>query len=351
SLIDWVYSPSGGFHAGSGAIRSFSSAVCALAHAARGNVPLADLPFYLWASRRALVALVGESGFASWLEVDSQAQVSQLVLELRQAIHQASPLLSKACLRALAQRSEGNFGGALEAFRQAVAEAPQCGLLRSLTGRCLMSLDRVDEAKKCLGEAGKLPRLLGEDLLWLSVLAMDLDRDFNRAATYLEQAVEHEPLNPLYRSVLAIAYGNAGQIENALLAAEVACRYGPHLSQSWEARGRALRHQGSYQEALVCFGRAMRLGADPCEMSAYRALCLAHLGDFVGAQLDLELAARSGRTLAHQGLVTAMAGQKKEARALLEAYFAGDYKSELHEEAQACLGGLAKSWFRNPFKR
>lgn len=128
--------------------------------------------------------------------------------------------------------AHGNFGGAADLFAEAVRLDPALAHAHARLGRCLIALNRQDEARAAADRAAALDP---QDALTLDTIGVVYSRAgrHDRALPLFERAVGLSPANAGYRQNLATALQFAGDFAGAEAAFREAVRLRPDLYRAW----------------------------------------------------------------------------------------------------------------------
>lgn len=126
----------------------------------------------------------------------------------------------------------GNIGKAAELFGEAVGLDPSAARHHAHLGRCLIALNRQDEARAA---ADRAAALAPGDALTLDTIGVVYSRSglHERSLPFFERAVALDPVNAGYRQNLATALQFAGDFAGAERELREAVRLRPDLDRAW----------------------------------------------------------------------------------------------------------------------
>lgn len=246
--------------------------------------------------------------------------------------------------RGEAHRARANVEAAINAFDSAVALEPNNARINFLAAAARIDGKRHTEAQHYLERSIALDPRCGESYIYLGNLRQ-LAGDTDVAESLYKKALELEPTSALAHYNLALlfqaqgrkadairhlrdAYGTSAQLEiarslvialldcaeydEALAIAQESTRLNPHSPQSWIGLG--LAHQKSHRaaDALECYDRAAKYGADDADFHTNRGIVLhelARIGEALNS-FDAALARRPEYPLArfHRGVACLLTG-------------------------------------------
>jgi len=181
---------------------------------------------------------------------------------------------------------EGVYQEALDACEQALALEPDLPDAHALAGRCLAYLNRVDDAERRLLLALDIDRDCVEAWFGLAFVSW-LRADDREALDHLQRCRQLAPEDEAVLAQLIGAYGNVGEIEQALRLYEEAVSLYPDSIDIPYQWGQVLFRQGRYAEAVDAWKRAAKYDDEYPELHLWMARAYGAQGDLDRARKEL----------------------------------------------------------------
>ena len=186
----------------------------------------------------------------------------------------AEPALAKLLRRAQRLHREGDFAGALAAYRKLLAKMPGKPELLILAATAALELGRLDEAESLAARAVKIRPDGGTHLTLGRVLARGRRMPEAIAAFRLAAADPSLAGDSLF--LLGQAQKETGDVDGARESFEAAVRVAPGHVAAWRSLGRLLLDEGRPGEAIESLERGLSLApGDASVLREYAAAALA----------------------------------------------------------------------------
>jgi Flp pilus assembly protein TadD len=235
----------------------------------------------------------------------------------------------------IAQQS-GDFAGAIDQLRRAVARAPDVALYHARLGEACRLAGRTEEAvvhaRRALELKPDYPEALGN----LAVAMAGLGR-LDEAAQLLRQAIAVEPLHPDFHLRLGFVLVSQGRLEEAQGALQQVLALCPTSHDAFNLLGRVAFMRGSLDAAAAHHRRALELRPDFADAHNDLGHALHALGRFAEAADTYcrALALDPGNTVIHFNLADAKTFTEDDAQ--LAAMQALARNSDLQERERTFL--------------
>lgn len=154
-------------------------------------------------------------------------------------------------------QQKGKLEEAENAFRNAVLCKPSHAEAHFNLGTILKQLDKLEQAYTAYTQFISIKRDEIERYSFLGSILSKKGR-LDEALEICKKAVCHDPENEMAYLRLADAYFRTGNLKNALVVYDKALLIEPDLIEALIGRGLILKNQGKYEEAKLCFAKALR---------------------------------------------------------------------------------------------
>jgi tetratricopeptide (TPR) repeat protein len=153
----------------------------------------------------------------------------------------------------------GDFEKAAASYDKALDLEPNSTELWNNKGKALANLGRIDDAISCFDKSLAINSSNPEALnLKAIALSQGLNK-YGEAIAFFDQALK---INPSYFDALigkGMALGNEGNLYGSLECFENATLIKPQDPTGWNNKGVILKQMGRYQDALICFNKALSI--------------------------------------------------------------------------------------------
>ncbi|MFP4147253.1 MAG: tetratricopeptide repeat protein [Halorhodospira sp.] len=175
----------------------------------------------------------GEGRLYRALLLQNQGQIRDALGEARQAMADiADPEPALQMNYGVLLKNAGYVQEAEEAYRQALAKAPQSTAIKANLATVLMLMGRVREAEPMFWE---LTRVMEEPAPWLNLARLSLRReDWEQAREQLHAAEDLDPANPEVHLLRAQRFEKLQDHESAFGCLDAVFRRAPASREAWE---------------------------------------------------------------------------------------------------------------------